>query len=267
MEDNLMDNLSSIFDMHHLVSTAIVLVAMLIALAVSNFLFKKSFKRHMAAGRTRYGTITRVTGSVTKILIVFIAILWIMSIYGYNVRSFLAGLGLVSAVIGLALQDTLKDYLMGIHIIMDESMDISSLVTINGHTGIVESFTLRTTKLFDINLCGTIYICNRDIVSIEEGFPFFDISIPISQDNSEEAVTSCLGEAAGGLTGIKGVEKAEYLGVSEFTNNGMRHLIRVWPDLRDLPNIRRDCNSYISKAIDRRDILLTQERADSSRIS
>lgn len=253
--------------MYHLVSTAIVLVAMLVALAVSNFLFKKSFRRHMAAGKTRYGTITRVTGSVTKVLIVFIAILWLMSIYGYNVRSFLAGLGLVSAVIGLALQDTLKDYLMGIHIIMDESMDISSLVTINGHTGIVESFTLRTTKLFDVNLCGTIYICNRDIVSIEEGFPFFDISIPISQDNEAENVSSSLGEAAGRLRDVRGVEKAEYLGVSEFTNNGMRHLIRVWPDLRDLPNIRRACNSCISREIDRRGIILTREIPDNSKIS
>ena len=262
-----MDNQSSIFDMYHLVSTAIVLVAMLVALAVSNFLFKKSFRRHMAAGKTRYGTITRVTGSVTKVLIVFIAILWLMSIYGYNVRSFLAGLGLVSAVIGLALQDTLKDYLMGIHIIMDESMDISSLVTINGHTGIVESFTLRTTKLFDINLCGTIYICNRDIVSIEEGFPFFDISIPISQDNAAENVSSSLGEAAERLRDVRGVEKAEYLGVSEFTNNGMRHLIRVWPDLRDLPNIRRACNSCISREIDRRGIILTREIPDNSKIS
>lgn len=245
-----------------IIKIAIVVVIAMIALLISKYIFGRIFKKHMQANRKRFCTITRVISSIIKALIVFIAILWIMAILGYNVRSFIAGLGLVSAVIGLALQDTLKDYLMGLHIIFDESMDIGSLVTINGHTGIVESFTLRTTKLFDIHQASTIYICNRDIVTIEEGFPFFDIEVPISSSNSYEDISRAFDSLSGILAKISGVTKAEYAGVSRFVNDGSVQLVRVWCDLKNIPTIKRNCNTAILRELEKSGISLIHSKIE-----
>lgn len=245
-----------------IIKIAIVVVIAIIALLISKYIFSRIFKKHMQADRKRFCTITRVIASITKALIAFIAILWIMAILGYNVKSFIAGLGLVSAVIGLALQDTLKDYLMGLHIIFDESMDIGSLVTINGYTGIVESFTLRTTKLFDINQAGTIYICNRDIVTIQEGFPFIDIEVPVSSSNSYDDISETFNSFGDSLVKINGVTKAEYVGVSRFVDNGNVQLVRVWCDLKNVPTIKRNCNTAILRELEKSGIELIHSKIE-----
>ena len=46
-------------------------------------------------------------------------IIFILELYGIDTKSLIAGLGIVGAVIGLALQDTMKDIIGGISIIME----------------------------------------------------------------------------------------------------------------------------------------------------
>lgn len=243
-------NFSTEFSLDHLIRILLVLAMMFIALGVSSLITKRIFKHHMKSGNTRFGTIIRVLGSCTKVLIVFIFAMWILAILGFNVRSFVAGLGLVSAVIGLALQDTLKDYMMGLHIIFDESMDISSIVTINGHTGIVESFTLRTTKLYDFDLMGTVYICNRDITTIEEGFPCFDIPVNVSQNNDADKVTEVFKALPEKLEKtVASVDRSSYVGIKDFVNDGTLHAIRVWGDMKSKPIIKRACNAVIAREL------------------
>lgn len=241
-----------------LVGMSLIVISAIICIFVSNYFFKRLFKRHMEADRARFGTISRVVASIVKFLIGFIAVMSVLTVLGYNVKSFLAGLGLVSAIIGLALQDTLKDYLMGLHILFDESMDIGSLVTINGHTGVVKSFTLRTTKLYDIELGGVVYICNRDIVTIEEGFPYISINVPVSDRNKAADVAAAFDSIINELSGIEGVIKAEYLGVSAFIDNGTQHLVRITPDVYKALAIRREANTLIYNSLYEAGISLRQ---------
>jgi MscS family membrane protein len=84
---------------------------------------------------------------VLKILIgIFFALLWLDNI-GFNVSTLLAGLGVGGIAIALAAQDTLKNFLGSIMILLDKPYQIGQRIVVKGHDGVVEEIGLRSTKL------------------------------------------------------------------------------------------------------------------------
>ena len=64
-------------------------------------------------------TALTVSYDVLKVLVILCVVLTILQINGVNVTSMIAGLGIASAIIGLAFQDLLKDVITGVHIVTD----------------------------------------------------------------------------------------------------------------------------------------------------
>ena len=56
-----------------------------------------------------------------------IATLFVLQLLGFNVSSVIAGVGIVSAIVGLSLQDALKDIIMGFNIIIDSYFSVGML--------------------------------------------------------------------------------------------------------------------------------------------
>jgi len=84
---------------------------------------------------------------VLKILLVlFAALMWLDNI-GFNVSTLLAGLGVGGIAIALAAQDTLKNFLGSIMILLDKPYQIGQRIVVKGHDGVVEEIGLRSTKL------------------------------------------------------------------------------------------------------------------------
>ena len=80
----------------------------------------------------------RVALNVLRYLLLLVTILLILQINGINVTSLVAGLGIVSAVVGLALQDILKDVIMGLHILSGRFFSVGDAVRYGIMEGIVE---------------------------------------------------------------------------------------------------------------------------------
>ena len=55
--------------------------------------------------KNRYKTLLQLVVDIIKFVTIFIVIISILSVYGVNVQAALAGLGIVSVVVGLAFQD------------------------------------------------------------------------------------------------------------------------------------------------------------------
>ena len=84
---------------------------------------------------------------ILKILIIlFAALMWLDNI-GFNVSTLIAGLGVGGIAIALAAQDTLKNFLGSIMILLDEPYQIGQRIVVKGHDGVVEEIGLRSTKL------------------------------------------------------------------------------------------------------------------------
>ena len=92
-------------------------------------------------------TVISLINNMTKYFLIIVGIITILSINGFNTSSLIASLGVASAVVALAFQDTLKDLFAGVFIVFENQYNIGDTVKINNFKGEVMSVGLRTTKL------------------------------------------------------------------------------------------------------------------------
>lgn len=108
-------------------------------------------KKTSPAGRQRIKTISQLLSSILRYLFLIIVLLVVLSVLGVNVTSLLAGLGIMTAVIGLAFQDMIKDFIAGIAIIVENQFSVGDTVIAqaDGFKGTVTNIGLKTTEVTD----------------------------------------------------------------------------------------------------------------------
>lgn len=84
---------------------------------------------------------------ITKVFVLLIALLSLVSQLGFNVASILAGLGVGGLAIALALQKPLENLFSGIAVIMDQPVKVGDFCRIGDHLGTVEDIGLRSTRI------------------------------------------------------------------------------------------------------------------------
>ena len=106
---------------------------------------------HVLAKKTRTPvdeTLIPLLQKTVKVLFFIIAVLWVLHIGEIDITPYLAGLGLGGLVLGLALQDSLKNIFGGISIILDRNFNIGDKVKLeSGELGEILDIGLRSTKL------------------------------------------------------------------------------------------------------------------------
>lgn len=100
-----------------------------------------------ASHRQRAKTIKLLIENIIKYIIVILVILAVLSSFGINVKSIVAGLGITTAIIGLAFQDLAKDLIAGISIITENQYEVGDTIEVDGFTGEVIFLGLKTTKI------------------------------------------------------------------------------------------------------------------------
>ncbi len=95
-----------------------------------------------------------------KVAFVIVALLWVLKIWNINIGPYLAGAGILGLVLGMALQDSLKNILGGVTLILDKTYHVGDKVKLEtGEVGTIHDIGLRSTKLitFDNEI---VYIPN-----------------------------------------------------------------------------------------------------------
>ena len=77
--------------------------------------------KHSKGMDKRKNTVITLIRNLIKYLIAVIVIILILDIYGINTTSLIASLGVATAILDLAFQDTIKDFLAGVFLIFDNS--------------------------------------------------------------------------------------------------------------------------------------------------
>lgn len=84
---------------------------------------------------------------ILKILLWIVAILLILSNWGFNVTSLVAGLGVGGIAIAFALQNILGDIFSSFSIYIDKPFQIGDFVTTGTDSGTVEKIGIKTTRI------------------------------------------------------------------------------------------------------------------------
>lgn len=221
------------FTVEKIVNFAVSGVVILVGWLVWRFI-KQAMKKNIAAraergeldSRDRKNATNLLLNVIKTILIVIIA-LAVMQINGIKITSLVAGLGIFSAVVGLALQDLLKDVVMGVHIMSDDFFKIGDVVQYNGDEGIVTSFNLRTTKIRSIADNDLITICNRNISEITKSSDSLFLPVPIPYEEPVGRVQEAMDAIVERIRGIEGVAKCRNLGLTDFQDSDLVYTLAI----------------------------------------
>lgn len=139
-----------------LINSALYIIFVFIVYLILRRILKVTFnkaggKKTSPAQKQRIKTISQMLSSILRYLFLIIILLVALSIVGVNVTSLLAGLGILTAVIGLAFQDMIKDFIAGIAIIAEDQFSVGDTVIVqaDGFKGTVTNIGLKTTEITD----------------------------------------------------------------------------------------------------------------------
>src|SRR2546421_537960 len=92
--------------------------------------------------------VTILLGNLAQLGIILFAALGIVAIYTRDAFGWiLTSLSVVGLVIGLSLQDILKNFFAGIWVLVERPFRIGDTIEVSGNTGVVEEIAFRTTML------------------------------------------------------------------------------------------------------------------------
>lgn len=83
-----------------------------------------------------------------KVVFVVVSFLWILNIWNINITPYLAGVGISGLILGLALQDSLKNVFGGLTLVFDKNFNLGDPIRLeSGELGTIKEIGLRSTKM------------------------------------------------------------------------------------------------------------------------
>ncbi len=218
----------------------IVIIAVLSYLLIKKIIVKTFSASAKFRANKKSLTIMKLITNIIKYVILIIAFLALLSVWGVDTKALLASLGIAGAVAGLALQDILKDFLAGFSIIVDNEYDVGDNIKIGTFRGDVIELGLKNTKIRAYT-GEVMVIANRNVTDVinystQPSRCIIDVPVPYEVDN--EKVMEVLKEVCENLS-----KKVTYLisdvtilGVEEFADSAV--IYRLVADCEPVKDIQ-----------------------------
>lgn len=101
--------------------------------------------------RRRLDALTTVLDSVLGGVLWTVAFLTILgTTFGISLAPLIAGAGFLGVAVGFGAQDLVKDFLSGLFMLVEDQYGVGDIVDVGEASGVVESVSLRTTRLRDL---------------------------------------------------------------------------------------------------------------------
>lgn len=212
----------------------------------------------------RKNTIVVLVKSIIKYVIAVIVIILILGVYGVNTTSLIASLGVVTAIIGLAFQDTIKDFLAGVFLIFDNAYAVGDTVKINGFTGEVISLGLKTTKIKAYT--GEVMTLSNssftEVINYNLNHSKVVIKVPVHYNTKIDKLEKILNEIKTIIEEDKDVYSMELLGIDEFGDSSINYAIIVECVALTHYGIKRKILGLIKKRFDEEKIIIPYNQID-----
>lgn len=234
---------------------AYVLITFLNIIVNSKFIISKKLTKHEQRSRE---TILKLIQNIIKIIVIIIAISMVLSVFGVNTSALVAGVSAVSLVIGLAFQDMLKDYLVGITIVLESQFAIGELVTINGFKGEVISLTLKSTRLK--SLTGEVAIISNRMINTVINHSLGDVltmvDVCVSYDSDISKTEKVLSELCNNLKGSIPEIKNDVVidGINELADSSVIFRLSTKTSAKNTLIVKRHILKQVKLALDKNKI-------------
>lgn len=206
----------------------------------------------------RSETIGNLLKSVVKYLSVIIAAFLILSAWGVQTPTLLAGAGIIGLALSFGAQSLIEDVFSGLFIIFEKQFSVGDVIQINDFRGVVREIGIRATKFEDVN--GDIKIINNSDIrgaintSNQLSIAICHISISYKEDivRVEEIIMKNLETIKNNIPEI--IEGPVYKGVESFGDSSV--VIRVQAKVNEIKRFQavRDLNREMKLLFDKNNI-------------
>jgi len=206
----------------------------------------------------RYNTVFQVVIDIVKIVIVILVVLSILTVYGIDVAAALAGIGIISVLIGLAFQDLFKDVIVGFFIIVEDQFSVGDTIEVAGFKGEVLHIGMKSTKIkkFDGPI---MIIANRNIdkvINYTNTDSLAIVEIPVAYesdiDHVEEVLTNLFKKLNTKLEHLKG--EIQIWGVEALADSAVVIKVAVTTDCMEHFGVQRKIRKEVKKVFDKEGI-------------
>ncbi len=206
--------------------------------------------RGLRRGRAIVSLICSFIKYVAAIVIIFA----VLASFGVDTTALIAGLGILSLIVGLAIQPLLQDIIAGIFVVFEKTYDVGDVVVVDTFRGTVVEVGIRTTKIKDAG--GDIKVINnsdiRTLVNMTSDLSVaisdVDIEYGESLERVERVIEEHLGVMRERIPSI--VEGPYYKGVVALGTSGVK--LRLIAQCREDAKFQtqRDLNRQIKLIFD-----------------
>lgn len=240
-----------------------IIIALILNKIVSKFVEKITSRGNNGKDK-RKKTIIDLVKNILKYLIAIFVILGILGLYGVDTTSIIASLGVFAAVIGLAFQDIIKDFLAGISIIFENKYAVGDVVEINGFKGTVISLGLRTTKIKAFS--GEVKCIGNSSFSEVTNFNLASadlfISLNVAYDTNIEKLEKVLESLRKDILKIENVKEYTLLGVDALGDSSIVYMIDITCKPGTGAPIKREVLKMIKNTFDKEKISIPYNTID-----
>ena len=171
----------------------------------------------------------------------------------------LAGVGIISVIIGFAVQDALKDIIKGFDIISDSYYQVGDVIKYGDIEGKVISIGIKTTKVEDVRSFNLISISNRNIEQVEVVSHLINIDVPMPYELKVEDAESVIMDIVSLVKSLNNVEECEYRGVNDLADSSVKYQIKVYCKPLDKMQVRRDSLRCVLLGLEKNNIAVPYE--------
>jgi MscS family membrane protein len=203
--------------------------------------------------------------TVGSFFIVF-SILVVLESLGFEVKTFLTGLGIGGLAFALAAQDTIANLFGSFVVVMDQPFYVGEYIRVAGHEGTVEEIGLRSTRLRTAQRTQVV-IPNKTVANeVITNFTRMpqrrvDTTLGVTYDNPPEKIEQVLADLRALLRADPGVHKGEIVVcLADFTDASLRVQLLYYtadPDWDSHMAIRERVNLGILRAFGARGVALS----------
>jgi len=225
------------------IQTVIILVLIIVVWIVFNTVDKKYLKAKSENWKWYHST--KLTLDFFRAIIVFFLILGALSVNGFNVKTYVQSVGVIGIILSFALQDLLKDIIMGISIMFEGYYKVGDVVMFDGRRAKIVSFNIKSTRMRMIDDDSMMTVSNRSISQIAIDGDWFMIDIPIGYDVDLKFSRELCRECAKRIKGLKNVRDCEFLNTSNLGESCIEYRLKVTCKPEEKGGVRRDALAEI----------------------
>lgn len=187
----------------------------------------------------------KIVYEIFRIIAIVVIIVLVMFVNGIDVAKTMTSLGIAGIVVGYALQDYLKDIIMGFSIMTEGYYKVGDYVIYKGDVGKIVSFNIKTTRIYLYRTEETVITCNRNLTEISKASDWIDIDIPIGYDVDVQYARLLCRKCCKKIERLRYVYSCDFLNTQNFDDSWISYKIRIHHLTEKRFMVRRNANAVI----------------------